>query len=509
MKHQTITLEGERQDGFTMLPPGGDDGTQRRQMEPQFIGSYLTRSADRSDQAEDDGTTSRTPMRPSAAPAEFAIRRESEIAVLGLTARELESAAAPWEMFAAALRNKIAGLASFEGLQVTGSPLSADWNHPSYGNFTAWRVLGDSVPAWGPTYRPGEAQVSTAYYLFITNLDIPLPDKDEKRKAEKARERFLEEVEDLESAQEKVGPNWKRFNERQMALPENRRLPFDEWYRRFDGNKIASLTAKVKVSEQEYTSYLIKAYRGFAFAADLLTNYNNPAFQLSAESPTGEMSFYRTYAITPSLSEFIARAKGAVAAAAPPELEFAFTKDSTRIHTERTVWGASARWFGGFFGFGGRAGGETSVVNVQHDHFRMNFSARAFTTFTITPGQWFNGTAIKALKDGPWLPGGPVATGRVQLWGPDGLFPLVSKQLVVAFRPKVSASVSRDEFLEVKSRFYAGGGFSIGPFGFGGSYERATSDVSFDESTNSIRAEDTSDVPQIMAVVSNVLPKFT
>jgi hypothetical protein len=60
--------------------------------------------------------------------------------------------------------------------------------------------------------------------------------------------------------------------------------------------------------------------------------------------------------------------------------------------------------------------------------------------------------------------------------------------------------------IQLNPAVQAGGGFSIGPFGFGGSYQRTTIDVKFDDSNNTITATDLSETPQIMGVMSNVLP---
>lgn len=446
--------------------------------------------------------------RASAGISSLAAERQSEVRVLGLTARELTDLATPWEMFSLQLTQQLQGLGQFKGLQLVSAPMSANWNDPRYGNFRAWRLLADTMPAWGPTYSPTGMQFTSGYYAFITNLDIPLPDPQDRAQAERARKTYMDAVDELNQTTMNLGDHWKMFNDRQSSLPQSRQLSFDEWYKRFDGQKIGSLNNKVNLAAQSYTSWLIKAYRGYAFVSDILTNYNHPAFQLSAESPDGLVNFYRTYNISPDLGAWIETSKRLVADGAPPKLSFSLTKDSGSRHTETTVWGGSASWFGGFFGFGASAGGSRTTVDVTNQHFRMDFSARNLDLFTVTPGQWFNGTAVKALKNGPFYPDGPVARGTLKLFNADGTFNLEPSQLCVAYRPRVTCSVTQDEFHQIKANFYASGGFSIGPFGFGASYNTSMDDVHFDDSSNTITAENASDVPQILAVVSKVLPDF-
>jgi hypothetical protein len=175
---------------------------------------------------------------------------------------------------------------------------------------------------------------------------------------------------------------------------------------------------------------------------------------------------------------------------------------------ESTSWGASASYSFGFFSFGGSAGGSTYSFDSSSDQFSMAFSARNIGVFTMTPGQWFNGTAVQALQNGPFLPAGPVATGHTQLWGPNGVLRLTSAQIIVAYQPKVSATLSQQDYSMVKSSFSAGGGLSIGPFGFGGSYNRSSSDVKFDDASRSFTAQDTTEVPQVVAIICSVLPNF-
>src|ERR1035437_5464239 len=262
--------------------------------------------------------------------------RQSEVRVLGLTARELTGLATPWEMFSLQLTQQLQGLGQFKGLQLVSAPMAANWNDPRYGNFRAWRLISDTMTAWGPTYSPTGMQFTSGYYAFITNLDIPLPNPQDRAQAENARKTYMNAVEELNQATMSLGDHWKTFNDRQSSLPVARQLSFDEWYKRFDGQKLGSLNNKVNLAAQAYTSWLVKAYRGYAFVSDILTNFNNPAFQLSAESPDGLVNFYRTYNISPDLGAWIEESKRLVAGGAPPKMAFTLTKDSGSRHTETT-----------------------------------------------------------------------------------------------------------------------------------------------------------------------------
>jgi hypothetical protein len=434
-----------------------------------------------------------------------ATEEQATIKALKLTQKEITDLKSPWETFAAALVSQIQGAAEWKGIQIVTLPLDASWNDKKYGDYRAWRVIGDSLPTWGPSYRATSATVSGGYRVFLDNLNITPPNPDLAKKADKARKAYNDALDEVSRMQQKVGDDWADFDARQAPLPADRRLSFDEWYAQFDGARIAALQDKVNGAAQNYFSLVNQAGGGFGFAANLLIDYNNPAFQALATSPDGKKNFYRTYNVTPDLSDFIANAKS-LAPGAPPRLTISFKHGSGQQHIEDTAWSGGASYGFGFFSFGVNASGGTHAVDTSASDFSMDFTARDFTVFTVTPGNWFNGTAVKALQNGPFLPNGPVASGLIPVWGPKGVLNLMVGQIVVAYKPKVKGTISQSDYSEVKTRFQSSGGFSIGPFGFGASYSRNTSDVHFDDATRTFTAEDTSDVPQIVAVVCAVLP---
>jgi hypothetical protein len=427
------------------------------------------------------------------------------VKALKLTPKEITDLKSPWEMFAAAMVSQIAGAADWKGIQIVTLPADASWNDKKYGDYRAWRVIGDSSPTWGPSYRATAGTVSAGYNVFLSNLNITPPDPVLGRKADAARKTYNNALDELNGAMQKVGDDWGTFDARQASLPPDRRISFDDWFAQFDGARISALQDKVAAAAQNYSSLATQAGGGYGFAANLLIDYNNPAFQAFATSPDGKKASYRTYNISPDLSDFIANAKS-LSPSDPPRLSFAITNASSHQHIEDTAWAGSASYGFGFFSFGASASGGSHSVDTNSSDFKMEFSAKDFTVFNVTPGNWFNGTALKALQNGPFLPNGPVASGLIPLWGPKGVLNLMVNQIVVAYRPKVVGRMSQSDYSEVKTRFQAGGGFSVGPFGFGASYSRNTSDVRFDDASRTFTAEDTSDVPQVVAVICSVLP---
>lgn len=440
----------------------------------------------------------------NATKSELAGNESLELRLLNITPQELDDSTAPWEMFAKSLRTLYNNDPNWTGMQVLGLPIPADWDDSVLGNWRKWRVLGDTIPVWTSGYVPTAFQVSKGYEILIDNVAIPQPNPSDQAKAEGARQSYTNEVNKLESMREQVGPHWKYFDAKQQSLPPNRRLSFDQWFRQFDGPKVGQQEIKVNGAAQLFQSYINTAYKGYGWAASLVTDYSNSAFQLPAQSDDGLTLTYRTFNFSPDLGKWIADSKALPVGCS--KLTIAYDHTTHHDHSESESWSGGASFGYGIFSFGASASGGRQSVNINDQNFAMSFCARNLAVFTVQPSGWFNGTAVAAFKNGPWVPGGPIANGTIKLYGPDGLFNLMPAQIVVAYKPQVTVSLSAHDYASVKTQFNAGGGFSIGPFGFGGSYHKETSDVKWDDKNNKITAQDNSETPQIVAVVSLRLP---
>jgi len=434
----------------------------------------------------------------------LADRNATELKALGVTPQELDDSTAPWEMFAKSLRTLYNDNPDWTGMQVLGLPMAADWDDPTLGQWRKWRVYGDTIPQWGPSYVPTPLQVTKGYEAFIENVAIPQPDPADQKQADNAQKAFNDENSKLQNLWTAAGPHWTTFNAKQQSLPPNRRLTYDQWFAKFDGVQIGQQQIKVNGAAQKYQYWVNLAYKGYAWAANLVTDFANPAFQLAAPSDDGLDLTYHTYNFTPDLKTWIDSSKQLPANCT--KLTIAYDHTTHHDHSEDERWSGGASYGFGFFSFGASASGGRQTVDINDQHFGMSFCARNLALFTVQPSGWFNGTAVKALENGPWIPDGPVAKGVLKLWGPDGVFNLMPTQILVAYRPKVVVTLSKHDYDAVHTSFSASGGFSIGPFGFGASYHKDTQDVKWDDTNNTITAEDTSDSPQIVAFVSNRLP---
>ena len=411
-----------------------------------------------------------------------------------------------WEMFLLELEKKIAGTdRHIPGLQILSVPKIADWNHSRWGSYRKW-LLANQLPRWGNTYQATQRSVADGYYTFITNLDIPLTDPVAQQRANDARKLLADSQIEYDDKTIDMVNAWVEFDRAQQALPSQRRKKFDDWYSIRYAEQFGLLEQRLDLLRQDYSHWFNVAHGGNAVLADVLSRWSNNDFirEIEIEDQSSAKRKLRTYTISPDLTEWIEQSKRGEGSV----WSFSLSKTSYRRHTEETRMGASGFYWGGFWAV--RVGGsyEKYSVDTQYDHFSIGFRAKNIGVFTIQPDQWMKPTVIQAYKNGPWVPGGPVARGTTTLFGSDGVLNLLPTTVVVAFQPEVRATLKSEDYHYAKTTYRGGGSLCIGPFGFGANYTRTVEDVAFDDETQTVTAKNTTDMPQIIAVVNSVMPDF-
>lgn len=79
--------------------------------------------------------------------------------------------------------------------------------------------------------------------------------------------------------------------------------------------------------------------------------------------------------------------------------------------------------------------------------------------------------------------------------------------IIVAFQPQATVTMTHDDYQKVSSSWSGGVGLRIGPFGFGADGGGSKTDITWHDSNNTVGAVDNTDVPKILAVVSDVMPQ--
>ncbi len=397
-----------------------------------------------------------------------------------------------WNSIVQQIVKNIPGFTPGPGFQVLPVATEATWNQ-KFGQYYLWQVLGNTIPQWGKVYYPSQLTVTEGYFTFLTNLDIPAPNQNEAKKAMTVRQKYI-------SAHLAIA----------QLLSEKSAFA-NGVLTTSSAAKLDRLEHQAQNYAQVYSSYLVRSLGGFAEAGTLLTNYENPAYQEAALSPDGLTLPYRTFNITPDLSEWVEQSsKKPAVEFAKDEVDkvsplIAFDTLTAKKSSSSVVSGAKPMIT---IETAQQAAGSKVPdprVGLNEKNFsQVSLSARRVTIFHLQPSLWFNGTAVKAFGAGPWLEG-PVKQGQVKLWGKDGIFALMPTAVVVLYDPSVELTAKPELASSVKASVSTAVSVSFGPLQFGGSYQEK-SGLTFDEKKNSVRLSAPSGRAYIIAVINCVLP---
>lgn len=417
-------------------------------------------------------------------------------------------AADPWQLFANALTQKINGGAPLPGLELVTVPRPAQWNDRDYGR---WRAIfiSDAIPRWEVAYSPTPYTVTDGYETFLESISLPLPNTADQKAADRAKKEYLASQKELQKATAEIAKEYTNFRRTQIAagVGEDDVMPYRTWMTKFGNNELQPKQNDFDQRQATYLAYVQRAYGGDQTLFRALRNFNDASYQVEATSEDGLTLNYRTFIVTPGLDDFIKAGRARVANNDPPEWTFTLDKNSSKYDFSSSHYKTGASISVGFFSFGGNAESSTTSVNTSDNEFSLAFSAVGLQAFDIKAGRWFLPNAVKAYKDGPFVPSS--LTGKPpEFFGPNGQFNQMPSQIIVAFRPKVVLHLSAAEYQRLDTFFSGGGSVGVGPFSFGGSYNKSTTKIDKDAVNHTFTFEDKSDVPQIIAVVNSVLPDF-
>lgn len=119
----------------------------------------------------------------------------------------------------------------------------------------------------------------------------------------------------------------------------------------------------------------------------------------------------------------------------------------------------------------------------------------------IQPGPWFSGTLIELFNKGPFK--ADSAMTKSKFFGPDGNFPYLPREAIVAMRAKVTLTLSFAAFESLRRDFQANQSIDIGPFHFGAEGQEST--ISLQESAKTLTLESSSQTPFLIAVVNEAV----
>ncbi|WP_024513034.1 hypothetical protein [Bradyrhizobium sp. ARR65] len=141
----------------------------------------------------------------------------------------------------------------------------------------------------------------------------------------------------------------------------------------------------------------------------------------------------------------------------------------------------------------------------------MSVSAQGIQRFDVSAGDWYSANLIKMWKLLDFQRDGPIdrVIRNNAFWGQNGVFNLRLAGLIVAYAPEINLALTKADYDRTASWWSGSAGIGIGPFSFGANAGGSREDVTFVKGSNTIICKDTSGVPKIIAVVTDVLPQFS
>jgi hypothetical protein len=383
--------------------------------------------------------------------------------------------AAAWRQAMLRLLNE-SGFPNLPEMRIAAQGSIAAWNDPRLGNFYEWEVIGNTVPKSDPNYYiPSLKRFTDGYFTFLTNIDPKLSNSAASKKAEAARKAYLNAKSQLDA-----------HRDRSPAA-------------------VAASERNLREASTAYAKYLNQAYQGTSNAGQFILDFENPAYQKTAVSPDGLSLNYRTFNFSPDLSQWLAEAanidqKKIVAMALNPgadiisfpgnvaEASDTIILASKQVSISRakptpapaaqgpepkiTVSPSSSNDIVNSIVVGAKAVGDMALGSLADN---IEIHAKRIGYFSISPGRWFNSTALQLFKTGPWVDG-PVKKNVIALWGDNGILNSIPTGVVVAYG--ISAVIkSKPSCFDALKKYFSGAEkIQVGPISFSGS--QSTCDLS-------------------------------
>jgi hypothetical protein len=389
---------------------------------------------------------------------------------------------------------------SLKRIQVVTIPRRAEWQIAKPSGPYNFCTFADSIPRLGAEFEPTSAHVSEQYLQFVDGLNIPPIDNSKQAEVDAARKKYDKERNQLDTLRDNADSAWADYDKKQRKTK-----PSDEWltYRLFLaqrkwGGLIGQQETAVAGASQAYTNLIVKKFKGFESVDKAIDNAHSSAFYKDIQNEQGAIYHCPQYGLVPTVESFIAQ---------PTKITWDFYSNKERKTIESSSLSGSASISVGFFSFGGSGGGNWSRINEEKEQVDFKVEFKNLGRLTLNQGPWFSKILITTFSDGTdFIPNSPITKGG-KLWWPDGRFPWIPKEVVLAYQPKFTITLSKSRYEDVKKAVSGGGGISIGPFSFGASGGNSTENISYDDGHNTVTMEDTADSPMILAVINEPLPQ--
>ena len=190
-----------------------------------------------------------------------------------------------------------------------------------------------------------------------------------------------------------------------------------------------------------------------------------------------------------------------------------FTKNTSHFDYSKTVWHSqSGGKLFGFISFGHHDETHSKEVTISSSStYTLDMDFAAQTAIDITQYHWFDGAILRQYKDGPWIDELSYQKSLSHPYGQGGELPLIPTRLYVVMNPTITIKMDKKSFSSIYDQLNGNfsNGINLGPFAFGGSNSHNSSIQKTTDSSESIQKvtiTDTSNIPQVIAVVNQLMP---
>ena len=379
------------------------------------------------------------------------------------------------------------------------APRHAEWQTNKTLGPYQWCVFADSIPQLGGEYVPTSSSVYEQYQQFIDGLDIPAPDESKQAALEAARTAYEKERGRLDDLRANAIDAWVAYDKKQKAtFPQPQWKSYNVWYPSSQwGIKVGNQKIATSQANQKYISLVAKTFKGMNSVNNAIGSARNDAYVKDVEGDKGVVYHCPQYALVPTVETFVFQTT---------KVGWDFYSNKERKTIESSSLSGGGPVSVGFFRFGGSGGGNWSKIDEQKEKTDFKVEFQNLGRATIQQGPRFSKVLINTFnKDGPYIVGSPITKGGAVWWRDKGRFAWMPKEVLLAYRTKFTITLGATSYSQAKSSISGGGGFSVGPFSFGASGNKAVENTSFDDATNTITLEDLSDSPMILAVINEPL----
>jgi hypothetical protein len=393
----------------------------------------------------------------------------------------------------------------YQGLQIGGIGTEVTWHSQDVqrNNYLAW-TFANTVPTWGLTYLPDAGHEFGHSYgdEWINALEPPAENKQYEQAMLDDTDMLRMTASKRFTASRKIDQEWRAFNQGQQDLPPDEQTSYSDWLTETGfGDEMSRYNQIYDIQREQFAHDAALAGGGWQAIGQARDAYNNdkdPAFRADVKNDQNLIVKLPTWRLTPELGQWLQEAQAGRGTALHIKID---DTTSTSVQSAFGV-GGSVGLDIGFLKVNTQGGFQRKEIDTSKTGFELQIDIPAFTAIEVSPGPWYRGDVVELYSKGPYVAGRSASN----YFGETGVCALRIERIYVGYQPEGHVTLTDETYRDVTKEWAGQGGVSIGPFTFGGGGSRSQDTVTRHDQTNTISFKSTSLEPQVVAVLSAVMP---